>query len=152
MKKILFVCTGNTCRSPIAEAIFNNLNKSKDIIAHSAGISVFPGSKTSNNSKELIFSNLGVDFSNRKAVQLTNIELDDAHIILTMTSSMKRALIDALTYGSQKVYTLCEYVGENGDVIDPYGGDLAIYEKTYSQLEKLINKLLLKIKEEEGIL
>jgi len=85
-------------------------------------------------------------------VQLTNIELDEAHVILTMTSSMKRALIDALTYGSQKVYTLCEYVGENGDVIDPYGGDLAIYEKTYSQLEKLINKLLLKIKEEEGIL
>lgn len=151
MKRILFVCTGNTCRSPIAEAIFNNMNSNDGIIASSAGISILPGSKTSNNSRELILSNLGVDLKDRGALQISKKEIDESDLILTMTVSMKRALVNALPYCSQKIYTLCEYVGEDGDVFDPYGGDLAIYKETYSQLNKLINKLLLKIKEEEGI-
>lgn len=135
MKKILFVCTGNTCRSPMAEGIFNKMAgiNNWSALAESAGIMVTE-TAVSENSLAVCKEN-GIDISKHISRQLTREMIEDSDVILTMTKSHKM-IFDGLS----KVFTLSEYVGGEEDVSDPYGGDLEVYRKTFSQLETLIGK------------
>ncbi|WP_050608326.1 low molecular weight protein arginine phosphatase [Clostridium niameyense] len=145
---ILFICTGNTCRSCMAEAIFNSLSDDSDIIANSAGLAVVPGSVTSDNTCTIVKEKNGVDLSNREAVQLTEDMIEEADLILTMTYSMKDLLINLLMGDSNRIFCINEYVGLEGEILDPYGGDIDVYEQTYDQLKNNIILLLKKIKED----
>lgn len=144
--KILFVCTGNTCRSCMAEAIFNKLSDIEGIEACSAGISIMPGSKTSKNTAILIKENFDLDISQRKAVQLTEESLRKSDLILTMTVYMKELICEAFPQYQNKIYTLNGYVGLEDDVIDPYGGDMRTYKATFDMLNKSVELLLHKLK------
>lgn len=143
---ILFVCTGNTCRSCMAEAIFNYINDNKDIFSKSVGLSIVKGSVTSLNSAEIIKSKLGLDLTKRKAIQCGKDDIENSNIVLTMTSHMKDMLISTFPQEKEKIFTLNEYVGVKGDIIDPYGGTMTFYEKTFFDLEKSISLLLEKLK------
>ena len=143
--KVLFVCTGNTCRSPLAEVIFNNKKNKDDMKAYSAGISIVPGSTASNNSSYIALEALEADIRGRKAVQLTSSILEEMDIILTMTAYIKEAILNRFPELKNKVFSLKEYVGVKGDVMDPYGGSISFYRETYTELENLIDELLVKI-------
>ncbi|NEZ47422.1 low molecular weight protein arginine phosphatase [Clostridium niameyense] len=145
---ILFICTGNTCRSCMAEAIFNSLSDDSDIIANSAGLAVVPGSVTSDNTCIIVKEKNGVDLNNREAVQLTEDMIEEADLILTMTYSMKDLLINLLMGDSNRIFCINEYIGLEGEILDPYGGDIDVYEQTYDQLKNNIILLLKKIKED----
>lgn len=149
--KILFVCSGNTCRSCMAEAIFNHLNKSNDFVALSAGISAFPGSKTSLNSAIVLKENINIDISSREAIQLTPYLIDDASLVLTMTTRIRDILRDTNSTNSNKIYSLNEYIGIDKDISDPYGGNIDVYRKTYADLKSCIVILIEKLKEDKSI-
>ena len=83
--KVLFVCTSNTCRSPIAEQIFNKLNYNTHLSAKSAGITIVPGSVITENSAQLIKKELDIDIASREAIQLNDNMVKFADVILTMT-------------------------------------------------------------------
>lgn len=138
-KKILFVCTGNTCRSAMAAAIFNDIavKENLDVLIDSAGIAADSGENASENAVKAM-AEAGIDLSYHRSKRLTPELIEMADIILTMTVSHKDFL---LRYAYGKVFTLKEYVGEEGDVLDPYRGDIEVYRATANELTGLLKKL-----------
>ncbi len=134
-KDVLFVCTGNTCRSPIAMAIFNVLSNDKK--ASSAGISASYPSSAAENAKEAV-KKYGAKLEEHLSRQITTDDLNEYSLIITMTNSHKEILRSYLD--DDKIMTLAEYAGESGDVSDPYGGDLALYEATAQMIYEYIKK------------
>ncbi|MDD3223437.1 MAG: low molecular weight protein arginine phosphatase [Clostridium sp.] len=146
---ILFVCTGNTCRSCMAEVIFNDICDVKDIKAFSAGTNAIVGSKTSNNSALILKKNLNIDISDRKAVNINEATIKNADLILTMTESIAHILKSK--YQNLTVSALNKYVSLSGEIPDPYGQDLDVYQYTFDNLKYSIKLLIKKIKEDKGI-
>lgn len=120
MKKILFVCTGNTCRSPMAEAIFNSLSPD-GFVSSSAGISTTNGRPVSENSvKALEEIKL---FTSHTSVQIDNNIIKDYDYIIGITSNHAIMLSKFFPEYKDKIFSFpCE-------VSDPYGRDLAAYRK-----------------------
>lgn len=130
--KILFVCTGNTCRSAMAAAIMNDIAVKNDlnVLIDSAGIFAGINEKASDEAIKAM-ERRGIDLSGHRTKPLTEELIDMADIILVMTEAHKQ-LIAELAKG--KVYTLLEYSGSEGDISDPFGGDAAEYEETATQI------------------
>jgi protein arginine phosphatase len=145
LQRILFVCTGNTCRSPMAEAILKNKNID-GIEVKSAGIYAANGLDASDQAQKVLANN-NIPHEHQSTL-LTKTEVDWADLILTMTSSHKFAILQQYPDADRRLFTLKEFTGEefNHDVVDPFGGNLAIYQKTYQELEILIDKAMKKIK------
>jgi len=145
MIRVLFVCTGNTCRSPMAEAILKHKNL-KNLEIKSAGVYAMDGSPASNNALEVLSEN-GMDFNHSSS--LLNKELIDwATYIFTMTSAHKNIIVSQFPTSKGKTYTLKEFATStmNGDVTDPYGGSVEVYRETYAELEALLEKMIEKLK------
>lgn len=135
---ILFVCTGNTCRSPMAEALMNKYSKEKDIDAYasSAGLSVVPYSKLSLFSYEAM-KEYGIDISNHEPTQIDDSHIQSADLILTMTSSHAKFLKLSFPEAADKIYSLGEYT-KTSDIPDPYGQDREAYQICAKKIKEAI--------------
>src|ERR1700758_853243 len=128
-KTVLFVCTGNVCRSPMAEGLFGRMIAERpDLRVLSAGVSTYPGQPPSAHAVEVL-AEMGVDISQHRSRPLSEKVIDEADWIIAMTRSHLDSIIYLFPRAAEKVYLLREF--EPGatslDVADPIGMGLEAY-------------------------
>lgn len=148
--KITFVCTGNTCRSPMAEALLAKKLKAGGINAEvqSRGLSVHSNESVNPKACEAL-STLGIYNFNHNAMQLELSDIASSDIVLTMTQQQKRQLIKLYPNDKYKIFTLSEYAADSlDDITDPFGKSQVFYNYCCSELSALIDLLYDEIKEQ----
>ncbi|MEN8702014.1 low molecular weight protein arginine phosphatase [Bacillus infantis] len=143
MRRVLFVCTGNTCRSPMAEAILKS-RELRGIEVKSAGVFAANGGQASAHAKQVL-EEQGINHVHTSSA-LTAELVEWADVILTMTSGHKWNVVSMFEGAESKTFTLTEFAGEQGgEIPDPFGGSLEIYRQTFNELKKHIEKIIIKI-------
>lgn len=151
MQKILFVCTGNTCRSPMAAAIFNRSAALEPpefaFTAASAGLHASPGNRANEDAIMALMDYPGSNLSGHRAHRVSCADLEEAFLVLTMEQNHKIQLLSACPDAYQKVFTLKEYVyGISGDIIDPFMAGLPEYRRCAGEIAQALEKLIEKLK------
>lgn len=143
---IYLLCTGNTCRSPMAEAILRS-KELGNLTVRSAGIHAQDGRPISLNAKTLI-EEAGMPYTPwSRAVSSEGLEWAD--VVLTMTEAHKAELLYRYPTVEEKTFTVKGFVEleAGGDVQDPFGGNLEMYRQTFGELEQIMDRLKRKLTE-----
>ena len=149
MPSIIFICTGNTCRSPMAEYILKKLLSEKEKEKwqiKSAGIAAMDGNLISSNALKVL-KEKRIDASSHRSKSLSKIQLDSADLIITMTSAHKKILIDMNKELEDKTFTLKEFADyeNNNDIEDPFGLSQEKYRASRDEIYDAVQKILRKM-------
>lgn len=138
---VLFVCTGNVCRSPMAAALFNararRLGDENKLIARSAGTWALEAQPASG-SALTVMAERGIDLSGHRGRTITRDMLAEADVVIVMTRNHRDALVAEFPSFRRKFRLMSELAGKQYDIPDPYGTALSDYAACANELEKLI--------------
>ena len=139
MKKILFVCTGNTCRSPMAQGLCQKYISENMLVGvfgcASAGIDVHQGEAISENAAQ-VMNEIGVDMSSHRARMVTQEMVEQADYIFTMTPTQKSILTSMFPAEAEKVAVL------GNPIFDPYGQNIDFYRFSRDSLEDKVHRAI----------
>jgi protein-tyrosine-phosphatase len=160
MPGILFVCTGNTCRSSMAAAIAVHLAKERgmDIPVSSAGIAARAGEPATPAAVAALAA-MGIDLAEHRARRLEAAMVNSADVILAMTAAHKEYIRHLFPAAAAKTYTLKEYARDEGtatgsevkddlDIPDPFGSGPELYRSMARELSELVSRVLEKYRQQ----
>lgn len=161
MKSILFVCTGNTCRSPMAERLFSSKLGAlgiTDLEVVSRGILAGLDQPASPEAQKVMAEQYGIDLAAHRTKPLTESDLERATLILTMTQGHKQVIGKRFPQVRDKLFTLKEYVRldqpeagiskrepEDLDIADPFGESVEVYQEIARHIEQVIDALIARL-------
>lgn len=138
MDKIIFICTGNTCRSPMAEGLFraHGGEEQTGLSAASAGLFTKDGLPASENAVTAA-KELGADITAHRSHMLTSEMAKNARYLVCMTGSLYDRLCEMYPDCADKVFTLLPT-----DVSDPFGGDLETYRRAAAEIDQGVRSII----------
>ena len=150
--KIMFICTGNICRSAMAEAMLKKMlqeSKKENIEVYSSGLSADNGDIPTQNAID-VMKEYGIDLKNHRAVNTNYSNIKEMDLILCATLSHKLFVIRLYPELKDKIFTLKEYVEQKDDIYgidikDPWGYNIETYRECAKEIEIALKKLIEKI-------
>lgn len=152
MTTILIICSGNICRSPMAEGLLRKFLAEQgieDVRVHSAGTLDIEGAPASEPGQRACAEAFGVDLSEHRSKGLTGAMLREADLVLCMADRHLWAVERLLPEARDKSFLLKSYAGHGGhdlDVFDPIGESYERYQATCAELSELLERCVPKIK------
>ena len=154
--ELVFICTGNVCRSSMAEGLARHMweerwGARRDLTVSSAGVAAWPG-ETASPQAVFALGEKGIDLRDHRSRPLSSEIMDQAGLILAMTRSHKEIILEHFPEASNKVFMLAEYAGlGEKDVKDPYGESRIVYQACAEELATMITLVLERIARESGV-
>ncbi|HUX46922.1 MAG TPA: low molecular weight protein arginine phosphatase [Desulfosporosinus sp.] len=137
--KLLFICTGNTCRSPMAEGLAREMFGDSVEIG-SAGMEACVGESASTHALEVL-KELNVDISKHRSRRIRAELMADADWIIPMTQAQEEALKRFFPQYDHKIRYLGDWGDQKRDVLDPWSGILDVYRQTAHEIGELLSAL-----------
>lgn len=147
IRNILFVCTGNICRSPFADDLLKRFVAQKgfeDIVADSAGLLALPGNSATHLAQR-VAAEYGVDLSDHKAKSVSKDLIAWSDIVLVMEKSHEQALLAAFPEAAGKIFLLrhfARYGSRRRGIADPYGLEYDAYRFCFLDIEDSVSGLV----------
>lgn len=152
--KIMFICTGNICRSAMAEWLLKQKLKDKkieNVEVYSCGVYAQDGDKSTWEARRVMMDEYSIDMSKHRATNIVNSNIKEMDLILCATSRHRRDVLRIYPELEGKVFTMKEYVGyereyhDKIDIKDPWGYDIETYRSCVAEIDECLELLLEKI-------
>lgn len=142
LERIIFVARSGSCREPMAMGILNDLSLKQEIEVLARGLVVsFP--EPMNGKAEAVLISNGIILENFTSKELSQEDITENTLVLTMEKKHReKVLANFKNTNVENVYVLTDFVGDELEILDPYGGNLQSYGLCYETLRKSIKKLV----------